>query len=44
MVCCAVDGVRIWRIAICPSVRTRPRCRSAGSVSQTGQDDPSLIA
>ena len=41
---CAVDGVRIWRIAIWPSVRTRPCCRSVGSVSQTGQDDPSLIA
>jgi hypothetical protein len=23
MVCCAVDGVRIWRIAIWPNVRTR---------------------
>ena len=41
---CAVDGVRIWRIAIWPSARTKPSCRSAGSVSQTGMDAPSFIA
>jgi hypothetical protein len=42
------DEVRDWRIyaefAQRMIVRTRPCCRSAGSVSQTGQDNPSLIA
>ena len=42
---CAVgEALRIWRIAIWPSVRNRLCCRSAGSVSQTGQGDPSIIA
>ena len=44
LVCWAVEALRIWRIAIWPSVRTRPRWHSPGSVSQTGRDTLSFTA
>jgi len=43
-ICPALDVLRIWRIAIWPRVSTRLCCRSGGSVSQTGQKQPSVIA
>ena len=43
-VCWAAEALRIWRIAIWPSVSNTVRCRSIGRVSQTGQGDPSIIA
>jgi hypothetical protein len=43
-ICWATEALRIWRIAIWPSVRNRFRCRSIGRVSQTGRSEPSVIA
>jgi len=43
-ICWASERVRILRIAIRPSVRSRFRCRSLGRVSQTGRGEPSIIA
>jgi hypothetical protein len=43
-ICWTVDALRIWRIAIWPSVSTRACCRSGGSACQTGRDNQSLIA